>query len=386
MNVAIIGGGISGVLIALLLKRGNKNIEVSIFEKENKLLKKLMVTGNGRCNLGNTLLDSNSYNNKNTFDIYNSFNYVQQIKLLNSFGIYTRNINNLYYPYSLSAKNLCENLLFLLNYYKVDINLESQLIDYQLEKNKYHLFLKDKKIDETFDYLLITSGGLTYYKSSYSASIYKLLEKHGYEINNLRVGLNAIKVVENVKTLENLRVKCIASLIYNNELLYKENGEVIFKKDGISGICIFNILSIIQRKRLKGNVTISLNVVNDLNDLKNITNSSLFKEKYLEGLFDKRLSLYIKNYCKKNNLNLFDALNNLSFTYKEPYDFNSGQVSIGGVSYSNLDEYNFSILEKNMGFAGEILDSDGLCGGYNLMFCIASSQLIANQILKLSKI
>ena len=140
MNVAIIGGGISGVLIALLLKRGNKNIEVSIFEKENKLLKKLMVTGNGRCNLGNTLLDSNSYNNKNTFDIYNSFNYAQQIKLLNSFGIYTRNINNLYYPYSLSAKNLYENLLFLLNYYKVDINLESQLIDYQLEKNKYHLF------------------------------------------------------------------------------------------------------------------------------------------------------------------------------------------------------------------------------------------------------
>lgn len=386
MNVAIIGGGISGVLIALLLKRGNKNIKVSIFEKENKLLKKLMVTGNGRCNLGNTLLDSNSYNNKNTFNIYNSFNYVQQIKLLNSFGIYTRNINNLYYPYSLSAKNLRENLLFLLNYYKVDINLESQLIDYHLEKNKYHLFLKDKKIDETFDCLIITSGGLTYYKSSYNTSIYKLLEKHGYEINNLRVGLNAIKVEENVKTLENLRVKCIASLIFNNEILYKENGEVIFKKDGISGICIFNILSIIQRKRLKGNITISLNIVNDLNDFKNIINSSLFKEKYLEGLFDKRLSLYIKNYCKKNNLNLFDALNNLSFTYKEPYDFNSGQVSIGGVSYSNLDENNFSILEKNVGFAGEILDSDGLCGGYNLMFCIASSQLIANQILKLSKI
>lgn len=386
MNVAIIGGGISGVLIALLLKRGNKNIEVSIFEKENKLLKKLMVTGNGRCNLGNTLLDNNSYNNKNTFDIYNSFNYVEQIKLLNSFGIYTRNINNLYYPYSLSAKNLCENLLFLLNYYKVDINLESQLVDYRRVKNKYHLYFKDKEIDKSYDYLIITSGGLTYYKNSYNNSIYKLLEMHGYKINDLRVGLNAIKVLENVKSLENLRVKCIGSLIYDNEILCKEKGEVIFKKDGISGICIFNILSIIQRRKLSGKINISLNIISDIDDLKDIPNSILFKEKYLVGLFDKRLSLYIKNYCKKNNFKLFDALTNLTFTYKEPYDFNSGQVSIGGVSYSNVDENNFSVLEKNVGFAGEILDSDGLCGGYNLMFCIASSQLIANQILKLSKI
>lgn len=386
MNVAIIGGGISGVLIALLLKRGNKNIKVSIFEKENKLLKKLMVTGNGRCNLGNTLLDNNSYNNKNTFDIYNSFNYVEQIKLLNSFGIYTRNINNLYYPYSLSAKNLCENLLFLLNYYKVNINIESQLTEYKLEKSKYHLYFKDKEIDNTYDYLIITSGGLTYYKNTYNNSIFKLLEEHGYKINDLRVGLNAIKVLENVKSLENLRVKCIASLIYNNEVLYKENGEVIFKKDGISGICIFNILSIIQRRKLKEKINISLNIISDIDDLKDIQNSILFKEKYLDGLFDKRLSLYIKNYCNRNNFKLIDALNNLAFTYKEPYDFNSGQVSIGGVSYSNLNEYNFSILEKNVGFAGEILDSDGLCGGYNLMFCIASSQLIANQILKLSKI
>ena len=121
-----------------------------------------------------------------------------------------------------------------------------------------------------------------------------------------------------------------------------------------------------------------MNIVDSTLEINHVLFERIWKSECYCGVFD----LIGSSFLCINDI----VLNNLSFTYKEPYDFNSGQVSIGGVSYNNLDEYNFSILEKNVGFAGEILDSDGLCGGYNLMFCIASSQLIANQILKLIKI
>lgn len=386
MNIAIIGGGFSGVLVSLLLKKSNKNINVTIYEKENKLLKKLLVTGNGRCNLGNVLLDKNSYNNEKTFKIYEDFNYKEQIRLLNSFGIYTKNINNLYYPFSLSAKNLCENLLFLLNYYKVNLKLGYCFLDYKRIDNKYFLYFQDKLEDISYDYIIFTCGGLTYYKKSYENSVFKILEKHNYKINELKVGLNAIKVKENVKTLENVRVKCIASLVYKNKIIYQERGEVIFKKEGLSGICIFNILSIIQRNNLQNDAIVSLNLTDGLEDLYQISDTVIFKYNFLEGLFDKKLSIYVKKYCEQNELDFIYALKNLVFTYKEPYDFNSGQVCIGGISYSNLNDNNFSLIEKNVGFAGEILDSDGLCGGYNLMFCFASSVLIVKEILNIKKI
>ena len=376
MNILIVGAGVSGIFLSIFLKSKNKNLNVLLFDKNNIIGKKLLATGNGRCNIGNKIVNDYSYNDLKISKLMKEFSLKEE-ELLNEYGIFLRNLNNLMYPNSLSSKTLNNYLLNLLNKYNVELHLNEEVIEYNDKKlisslNKYN-----------YDKLIFSTGAKSMKSSGSDGKIFNLLKKHNYKINELKPGLAPITLKENVKELENLRLKGLIKLVSNNHKIYEENGEVIFKKDGISGISIFNINSIINRNNIKDS-KISLDLFPDAkeDDLFSKINDKykVFGDIFLESLFGKQLHNYIKKQSHSNLKLYVHLLKNLEFNYKSSYDFDFSQVTLGGISLEEVNDNFSSKKEKNIYFIGEVLDVDGLCGGYNIMFAIFSAFIVSNSI------
>ncbi|MFA7110897.1 MAG: NAD(P)/FAD-dependent oxidoreductase, partial [Bacilli bacterium] len=202
-----------------------------------------------------------------------------------------------------------------------------------------------------------------------------------------------IKVKEKVNAIENERLKAKITLYIDKHNAYEEEGEVLIKKDGLSGICIFNASSIIARDPGFKEAKIYLDLFADL-PLETLTSKFIEANKvskcnFLEGYFNKNMAEYIRKNSGVKNLMVFDNqeikkiakfVKNIEFTYASSYTFNDSQVTVGGIDINEVNDNLESKKEKNVYFAGEILDLDGLCGGYNLMLCYATSKKIADSI------
>ncbi len=376
MNILIVGAGVSGIFLSIFLKSKNKNLNVLLFDKNNIIGKKLLATGNGRCNIGNKIVNDYSYNDSKISKLMKEFSLKEE-ELLNEYGIFLRNLNNLMYPNSLSSKTLNNYLLNLLNKYNVELHLNEEVIEYNDKK------LISSLNNYNYDKLIFSTGAKSMKSSGSDGKIFNLLKKHNYKINELKPGLAPITLKENVKELENLRLKGLIKLVSNNHKIYEENGEVIFKKDGISGISIFNINSIINRNNIKDS-KISLDLFPDTkeDDLFSKINDKykVFGDIFLESLFGKQLHNYIKKQSHSNLKLYVHLLKNLEFNYKSSYDFDFSQVTLGGISLEEVNDNFSSKKEKNIYFIGEVLDVDGLCGGYNIMFAIFSAFIVSNSI------
>lgn len=393
MKVCIIGQGASGVTLSLMLKKEDPSLDITILDHNDKTNKKLLATGNGRCNLGNLgNIGINEYNNEITKDIVSSFSIENIISFLSNIGIHVTTINNLVYPYSLSSKNYRELLsAFVLNNKNVKVLKDLKFVDYISNNNEVEVQLNNNI--KTYDKIVFATGGISGNNKN-SAEIIGILKKHNYVINPFRPGLAPIKTKEKTALVNGKRVKCDISLLKNNKLIYKEHGEVLFKKDGLSGISIFNCSSLINRSSEIADFVISLDLFPDY-DLTNLINlltkfNKSNTNSLLHSFFDKDMSLFILKMIQMNKVSKYNekeikslalSLKNLKFHYESTYDFKDSQVSIGGISYSNLNITSLeSLLEKNIYFIGEILDSDGLCGGYNLMFAFASAFKVLNSL------
>ena len=393
MNILIVGSGCSAVYLASLISFYKKEIRVDILSNDDVIGKKILVTGNGRCNLGNLgNIGINEYNNEITKDIVSSFPIENIISFLSNIGIHVTTINNLVYPYSLSSKNYRELLsAFVLNNKNVKVLKDLKFVDYISKNNEVEVQLNNNI--KTYDKIVFATGGISGNNKN-SAEIIGILKKHNYVITPFRPGLAPIQTKEKTALVNGKRVKCDISLLKNNKLIYKEHGEVLFKKDGLSGISIFNCSSLINRSNEIADFVISLDLFPDY-DLTNLINLLTKFNKsntnfLLYSFFDKELSLFILKMIQMNKVSKYNekeikslafSLKNLKFHYESTYDFKDSQVSIGGISYSNLNITSLeSLLEKNIYFIGEILDSDGLCGGYNLMFAFASAFKVLNSL------
>lgn len=393
MKVGILGQGFSGIFLALFLKENNPKIDVTIIDKEDTPGRKVLATGNGRCNITNTSLVKEAYNCEDALNVVNDFNSEDIIKFLNSLGIFTRTYNNLVYPYSNSAKTFLDFLIARCKERKVKFVNRERLVDYTLENGKIRVKTQNKIF--IFDKFVFACGNAAAPQLGGSDQIFTLLEKKGYKISALRVGLAPIQTEEKPTTIQNERVKATVSLYIDKALVYQENGEVLFKKDGLSGIAIFNCASMIARSKRFKKCTISLDLMPeyDCDKLVELLTklNGMSKSSVLSGIFTKHVAEYIR---KASGIkNLFDytpteikklavTIKNLVFTYKATYDYKDAQVSVGGVEFSNLDFDLESKKESGIYFAGEVLNADGLCGGYNITFAIASAHKVADALLE----
>ena len=366
MKVIIIGAGASGVAAAINCKRHHSSDEVLVIEHLDKPLKKILATGNGKCNLGNANIDFSRYNNPDfAHNIIRDYDYK---RFFESISIQTKLVDNLAYPVSESAVSVREALLNECNKLGIKFALSENFLNYE---SRGKITVTTDRNSYVCDKLVLAGGLFSSPKLGSDGSVIKEIIRHGYKVIPSQPGLSPLHTIEKTKSIDGIRCKAIVKVLENNKVIHEELGEVLFKDHGLSGIVIFNAMSLIARKPdLKHKIFLDLLPDFSLKYLKEYKCSHSFAE-FMQAFINPKISLYLKERFK-NEEKIFEAIKNLEFTFDKSYGFDFSQVSVGGLSVNEVDENLMSKREKNIYFLGEILDIDGPCGGYNLTWAFAS--------------
>lgn len=367
MKILIVGAGASGIVAAINYKRNHKADDVLVIERLDAPLKKLLASGNGKCNLGNSNIDFSLYNDPEfARSIIDGYDYK---KFFSSISIETKTFGDLAYPVSESAVSVKEALLNSAKSLGISVKNGEKLLDFSV-KNSIEVITDKAKY--SVDKLFLAGGLKSSPKLGSDGSVLDILSKHGYIVVSPEAGLCPIFTKEKTKVVDGIRVKSVVSLFKNGKLAQKEAGEVLFKEHGLSGIVIFNTASIISRDP-KASYKISLDLLPDfsLDYLKNYRKSHKFSELLL-AFINPKVSKYLSERFQNEN-QIFNALKSLEFSFDKTYGFDFSQVSVGGVDVSEVDENLMSKREKNVYIIGELLNIDGPCGGYNLTWAFASA-------------
>ena len=234
------------------IKKKHPTYKVSIFEKNNKLLRKIYATGNGRCNFANQGNLKNKYNHEGfVLPIIESFSSFEITQYFERIGIKYKAVNDLLYPLSDTAETVALMLNKKVDQLKIEVHLEESMIDYSSSS------LTTSKKTYPFDYLIIASGGKASPQYGSDGNIFSILKKHGYSLIDPKPSLCPIKVKENVNLVEGLRAKVRINLLIDGKLKHQEDGELLFKKDGLSGIAIFNLTHFINMENTQKRIRIS---------------------------------------------------------------------------------------------------------------------------------
>ena len=389
-DVVIIGGGASGLVASIFAAmNGNK---VTILEKNNKCGKKLLITGNGRCNYFNNDMDINHYHTDNTEQLKKIITEKNNKKILNfidSLGIVHKIKNGYYYPYSNQATSVLNALVNKAKSLGVEIINDYNVLHIKKEN---HFIINDNIKAKN---LIIASGGKAYAKTGSDGSSYILASSLSHKINKPLPSL--VKLTGNVpKKWAGIRSDVIVSLYENDKFIKSEAGEIQLTDYGISGICVFNISHFVSKglsENKKEEVFINFapflktDLIAYLSAKKDLTISQI-----LEGFLNYKLVNIIleKSHISKDsyfiNLNNEEKnkLNNLVTSFPVlitgTKSFDEAQVTTGGVSFKEIDENMQSKIIPNLYIIGEAVDVDGDCGGYNIGFAFISGMIAGKSI------
>ncbi len=408
-NIAIIGGGASGLFLAVYLKRllinDNIDAQITIYERLEKTGKKILSTGNGRCNFTNLGLTKDGYNNPtfvtpaiNNFTPYDLINFLKELGLQS-----TSDKEGRTYPYSESANTFLDVLRTYLKIYQIKEICNTEIKKISIKDNQFTLETsKGQKI--AADLVVFATGGKAAPLQGSNGSGYQLLKQLKHQIVEPKPGLVGIMTdPADVKSLAGVRTKArvIISTKKKKEDVFQEDGEIIFKIDGISGIVVMDAASFMMRN--PANYLIRLDLMPNqsaeelfvelkkrINTLKYFENPHLllgYFPKMLNYMIFKKAKIDVSNYIEtlsdKDIGKVVKTIKGYSLDIKGTYDFDRAQVTVGGIS---LEEVNNKTLEskkvKNLYIIGELLDIDGICGGYNLHWAFASAVLAAESITK----
>ena len=368
MRIIIVGAGASGITAAISLKRQHKDADVLVIEHLDKALKKILATGNGKCNLGNNSIDVDAYRNAEFVKpILKEYDFNAQRDFFESINIKTKLMGELLYPISESAVTVRNAMLAECDKLGIKIHLSEGMKDYNVTPKEIKVLTNTTIY--SCDKLIFALGGKSSPNLGSDGSLFPMLEKHGYKFSKIKPGLCPIITKENTKVLDGVRVKGKVSLLSEGKLIHQESGEILFKSHGLSGIVIMNVSRIIARDiSEKYIIKIDQLVNEDIDSLK----TYLFKkgeESYLSAYFHPKMIEYIQ----RNKLDLIKASKELSFTFDELDSYEHSQISVGGIELSQINNDLSSKKERGVYFIGELLDVDGPCGGYNLMWAFASA-------------
>ena len=400
-DVVIIGGGASGIVSSIYAK--NKNNKVIILERNEKVLKKLLMTGNGRCNYLNEVYSTNNYHSED-IDIVDKIISSDNIEMVKNFfeelGVVPKIKNGYYYPYSnqaLSIKNILEEKALSKG---VEIRYNSLVTDVCKENDKFVIICNDEKI--TCDKLVIATGSRAYPKTGSTGDGYKFLSNFNHTIVKVLPALVQLESdFKYLKEWDGVRSDVVLELFEDNNYISKEEGEIQLTNYGISGICTFNLSHFVV-KGLQENKkeVISINFVPFIDtlitpwmDTYSKKNKSKNIYQLLEGFLNTKLidiilkvsniskDTYYQDLSNEEKLELCKNLRGLKINITGSKSFDSSQICSGGVKLTEIDPNTFeSKLVKNLYITGELLDMNGNCGGYNLTTCWISGILSGKAI------
>lgn len=407
-DVIIIGGGAAGIFCALSIMENTKeSVNVTILERLEKIGKKILATGNGKCNFTNKNLAPKKYNNpKFVTPTLSKYGYKEIVKYLESIGLLSKEISEgRMYPYTESATTVLEVMRMHLQRLGVNIKTNYEVNKVVERNGRYLVYNKNQRnYYLECDYLVFACGGASAPVLGSNGSGYSLLKPFKVKVTDIYPGLVGIKSeIMILKVLNGLRFKCNVSVVEKKtkKSVWTQYGEVQFKGDGISGIVVMEASTFIARHQ--GNYIINLDLMPEaslddtirmLNKRKELFESSEVSSlltgmlpKMLGSVVVKKASIdmnsYVKNLTNANINKIAGLIKAFSLEIKGDYGFERSQVTVGGVSLSEVDSETLEIKKMNNAYiCGEMLDVDGECGGYNMQWAFASGYLVGKKVVE----
>lgn len=412
-RVLVIGGGASGIVAAINAAR--HGAVVSIFEHQDKIGKKILLTGNGKCNLTNLCLNSSNYVTTNQedkdfiSDALKSFSPQQMISFFHSIGLRTTVLRDSYvYPETEAAFSVVSALLRELKKLHVEILTNQHVSSISPKDNRICIISNNK----TFfaDSVIISCGGKSYPKTGSDGSGFDILKQmHLHFVEPYPALTSLICNHSGCKTLAGMRNQaCVSILASNHSLIASNQGQIQFTDYGLSGIPVFQVSSQIYPYLMKHKNTkltdltakIDLFPYLELDELflqlkKQLKEYQAFSfEEAMNGFLHKKwIQFFASQYGISNKIcecieedtikHLAHAMKNLQFPIKDLKGFDFCQVTGGGLELSKLNP-NFELKKYPSVFVtGELLNITGDCGGYNLHWAFLSGLIAGKEAAKL---
>ena len=399
-DVAVIGGGASGLAAAIAASKGGRR--VVIIEKNDRIGKKISVSGNGRCNISNKNLVTDTsyvmYNNRK-FVTYalNSVDNAILRSFLESVGLLSTYEGDRMYPYSLNSNQVLDVFRYAIESNHITLKLGMEVISVKKANNQFTIVNSSGKDIVANSVIVATGSGAGLEKDmNYFLKEHSVVEPVP-SLLPIRTDMTFLK------GLNGVRSRARVSLYHDGEKLYSEYGEVLFKNFGISGVCAFSCSSYIARNIRRSSFE-SFKIRIDFmpeysekavlekllsrNNIIRTENESI--EDIFVGMFHKNIGANIIAQAgfNKNTYANFEVIKKIASVVKNfelqvtglP-PMSVAQVACGGYDVKNFSKHTFeSRIVSGLFVVGEALDIDGICGGYNMHFAIASGLVAGRKV------
>lgn len=398
MNIVIIGAGASGMTAAISAAiSGNRN-KITLIEHDDRVGKKILSTGNGKCNLTNENMSIDNFRCKDKEFVTNvlaHFGYNETLDFFEKLGLIFKNRNGYIYPYSGQASSVldvlrmkCESLgiIQLVGIKPIHIKISNR--EYLIECRE-----ENKTIQIKADKIIIATGSPASNIPGADMSGYKLVKELGYKIEKVLPALTGLRCQEKFcKELSGVRCEGKVSLFIDDKLMTEDIGEIQLTDYGISGIPVFQVsrfaaIALDKQKKVTAKIDFMPHLSREqikkifINKFENCPEKNM--EKQMIGILNKKISSVIIKRYGTNVDNVVEGIKEFVFTIKATNPFEQSQIATGGVDISQINcDTMESKLHKGIYFAGEIIDVDGICGGYNLQWAWSTGYIAGRNSVK----
>ena len=399
MKIAIIGGGVSGLVAGCLLAEAG--CAVTIYERKNRVGKKLLATGNGRANVSNADLSLGHWHSESPlpFDPGTYFSAEARREFFDALGIdLVEEDRGKLYPSTLQARTVL-NALRRRFFAAGGEELVETCID-RIDQSKGGFLLASGENSFFADKVIVATGGMAMPQSGSDGKGYGLLKALGHKKTRTFPGISALLCDSPyLKHLNGTKVQGSVALYRDGEKIAEEEGEILLAKDGISGPPVLDLARTVGER--EGNYTVAFPMMNHLNQMEGYREVlegrsylPMKVEDFLDGILSNKWPHVVLKECGLKGDEMMDGLSwhdrdrllNLLFHFSMPVTgvrgFDFAQVTCGGIALDGFSDDLESIHVPGLYAAGEVLDVDGDCGGYNIHWALASAHRIARSMIK----
>ncbi len=394
IKTAIIGGGAAGLFLANLL-----NSEVTLIERGERLGRKLSATGNGQGNLTNLGVPTAEYfsvagSKEGAVSLLQKYDHTALIKFFEGLGVpCLADERSRVYPASRQASALTDALRFSLEKKGIEVRLQTQVLNVQKEKAGFILTLQTAAGEERLlaERVVLCAGGKAAKNFGTDGNGYRLAEGLGHTVTPLYPSLVQLKTETNgIKSLKGIRLQNGALRASTPTRNLTAQGDVIFTDYGVSGDAVFRLSAFIAEEIPTGECRLEIDFLPRLSreeilallQAKRAAFPTLAKEELLFGIVNNQVGRAIFRLAEGDIARAATLAKGFPLKITGSLGFDYAQVTKGGVPLCEVTENLESKKVKGLYFAGEILDLDGQCGGFNLQWAFASASIVAETLRK----
>lgn len=407
-TLSVIGGGASGLAAAIEAARINKSqktdIKITVYERLPKIGKKILATGNGRCNIMNSSLTKNKYHGDTRLldSVFEAYSAESNMEFFRSMGIYlAQEDDGRLYPLSFQASSVLDALRFEAENLGIEIKCDTKIESIKRDKDR---FILNEEIYT--DAVIVAGGGKSASVHGSDGSCFDLLSSLGIKIKPTFPSLTGIVLKKKNKALKGVRAAGEIYIVENGTVISSSEGELQYTDYGISGIPAMEVSREVSEHfalHKKGKIIMAVNSLPDFTPeevfdyilSRKKQNPNLLCEDLLSGVMPKKLGMAklssasisctarLSTLTKNDIALLTEIINSEIFEITGVLGFDNSQVTAGGADTKLFDK---STLEakniKGLFACGEVLDIDAVCGGYNLAWAWSSGRCAGSNAIK----